>query len=275
LKHAYLIPGGSLTATHIYNHTPIKHLKWKTSQEISIGEKPKISHLCVFGCGAYVYFPNEVHANKLTPRSELMIFIRYENNSYRFIHHTQGNVIFRSTQAIFDEEHFPKCPSSHPREQMPPGRLIPEIELSAPGPSGVDEPAPTLFPPTPAHPRPFTSPIPPNLPTYSESPFPSSPLTPPKWSSVKIEEVEDDEDEDVEMHSPSSPPPEAGPSQYTPSQVPTVIPQKQGSDLQPGEDVFPLRYGLRRSTCETRVPHKEGNIYGEDCHPTNVLRRPE
>jgi len=60
-------------------------------------------------------------------------------------------------------------------------------------------------------------------------------LTPSKWSSVKIEEVEDDKDENVEMHSPSSPPSEASPLQYTPSQVPTVIPQKQGSDPQPGE----------------------------------------
>jgi len=33
---------------------------------------------------------------------------------------------------------------------------------------------------------------------------------------VKIEEVENVEDEDVEMHFPSPPPPEAGPSQYTP-----------------------------------------------------------
>jgi len=32
---------------------------------------------------------------------------------------------------------------------------------------------------------------------------------------------------------------------------------------------------LRRSTCETRVPHREGNIYGEDHHPTDVLRCPE
>jgi len=204
-----------------------------------------------------------------------MIFIGYEDNGYRFIHHTQGKVIFHSTQAIFDEEYFPRCPSSYPREQTPPGRLILEIESSAPRPSGVDEPAPTAFPPTPAHPRPFTPPIPPNLPTHSESSFPSPPLTPPKWSSVKIEEVEDTEDEDVEMHSPSPSPPEAGPSQYTPPQVPTVIPQKRGSDPQPGEDVPPLRYGLRRSTRETRVPHREGNIYEEDHHPTDVLRRPE
>jgi len=204
-----------------------------------------------------------------------MIFIRYEDNSYRFICHIQGNVIFHSTQAIFDEGHFPRCPSSYPREQTPPGRLIPEIESSAPRPSGVDEPAPTPFPPTPAHPRPPTPPIPPNLPTHSESPSPSLPLTPPKWSSVKIEDVEDIGDEDVKMHSPSPPSPEAGPSQYTPPQVPTVIPQKHGSDPQPGEDVPPMRYGLRRSTRETRVPQREGNIYGENRHPINVLRRSE
>jgi len=91
--------------------------------------------------------------------------------------------------------------------------------LSVPEPFGVDEPAPTPFPPTSAYPRPPTPPISPNLPTHSESPSLSPPLTPPKWSSVKIEEVEDIEDEDVEMHFPSSPPPEAGPSQYIPPQV--------------------------------------------------------
>jgi len=85
-----------------------------------------------------VYLPNEVHANKLTPCSELIISIGYENNGYRFICHIQENVIFYSTQAIFDERHFSRCPLSHPREQMPPGRLIPEIELSAPRPSSVD-----------------------------------------------------------------------------------------------------------------------------------------
>ena len=67
------------TATHVYNCTPIKRLKWKMPQEIFTGKKPRISHLRVFGCGAYVYLPSEVCANKLTPRSELMIFIGYED----------------------------------------------------------------------------------------------------------------------------------------------------------------------------------------------------
>jgi len=204
-----------------------------------------------------------------------MIFIGYEDNGYRFICHTQENVIFRSTQAIFDKGLFPRCPSSRPREQMPSGRLTPEIESLVPGPFGIDEPAPIPFPPTPVYPRSPTPPISPNLPTHSESPSPSPPLTSPKWSSVKIEEIEEVEDEDVEMYSLSPPPSEASPSQYIPPQVPTVIPQKRGSNPHPGEDVPSMRYGLRRSTRETRVPHREGNIYGENCHPIDVLRRPE
>ena len=100
-------------------------------------------------------------------------------------------------------------------------------------------------------------------------------LIPPKQFSVKIEEVEDVEDENVKMHSPSPSPPEAGPSQYTPPQVPTIISQKWGSDLQPGENISPLRYGLRGSTHETRVPHREDNVYGKDCYPTDILRHPE
>ena len=33
-----------------------------------------------------MFLPNKVHANKLVPHSELMIFIRYEDNSYYFIY---------------------------------------------------------------------------------------------------------------------------------------------------------------------------------------------
>jgi len=136
---------------------------------------------------------------------------------------------------------------------MPPGRLTLETESLAPGSSSIDEPAPISFLPTLVHPRPFTSLIPPNLPTYSESSSPSPPLIPPKWFSVKIEEVEDVKDKDIKMYSLSPPSPEASSSQYTPSQVSTIIPQKRGSDLQLGEDIPPLRYSLRRSTHETRV----------------------
>jgi len=99
---------------------------------------------------------------------------------------------------------------------MPPGKLTPKIESSAPEPFGVNKLAPISFPPTTAHPRPFTLLIPPNLPTYSESPSLSSPLIPPKQSSVKIEDVED---KDIKMHSLSLFPPKAGPSQYNTSKM--------------------------------------------------------
>jgi len=173
-------------------------------------------HLYVFGYGAYIYLPNEVHTNKLIPCSELMIFIGYEDNSYRFIFYTQGNVIFCFTQAIFDKGHFPRCPFSHSREQIPSGRLTPEIELSASRPFGISEPALIPFPLTSVYSRSFTPPIPPNLLTYSESLFFSPLLTLSKQFSVKIEEVEDVEDNDVEIHFPSLFPPEASPLQYIP-----------------------------------------------------------
>ena len=58
--------------------------------------KSKILHLCVFGCGAYMYLSNEVCANKLTLRSELIIFIGYEDNGYKFIYYI---VMFSSSIA--------------------------------------------------------------------------------------------------------------------------------------------------------------------------------
>jgi len=109
----------------------------------------------------------------------------------------------------------------------------------------------------------------------SQCAIPFCTLSLSKQFSVKIEKIEDDKDEDVEIHFLSPSPSKAGLLQYTPSQVPTIIPQKQGSDLQPGEDILPLKYSLRRSTHETRVSYREGNIYEEDCHPTDVLRCPE
>jgi len=201
-----ILPLNILNGKHLRKSSQVKNTKYHTSISLAI------EHMCIY---------NEVCANKLTLCSELMIFIGYKDNGYRFICHTQGNVIFHSTQAIFDKGHFSRYPSSHSREQMPPSRLIPEIELSAPEPFGINEPASTSFLLTPAHPKLFTPPIPPNLPTHLESPSSSLSLTLPKQSLVKIEEVKD-----IEMHSLSPSSPEAGLSQYTPPQVPTVIPQK-------------------------------------------------
>ena len=54
--------------------------------------KTKTLHFCIFGCKAYVFLLIKICANKLTPHSELIIFIRYKNNGYHFMCHTQGNI---------------------------------------------------------------------------------------------------------------------------------------------------------------------------------------
>jgi len=66
-----------------------------------------------------------------------MIFIRYENNKYCFIYHTQGNT-------IFDERLFPKCTNSYAKEYKLYDKLLDktslETELLVPNSSGKDGP---------------------------------------------------------------------------------------------------------------------------------------
>ena len=39
------------------------------------GSQPDIAHLHVFGCTAYMHLPEDVRANKMAPKSELMVYI--------------------------------------------------------------------------------------------------------------------------------------------------------------------------------------------------------
>ena len=54
----------STHATHIYNHTPVARLNWRTPHKMLKGELPNVNHFCVFGCGAFVYLPAMTRANK-------------------------------------------------------------------------------------------------------------------------------------------------------------------------------------------------------------------
>ena len=62
-------------ATYVYNQTPLHCLNWQTPFELLYKERPSVSHLRVFGCGAYVFIPAEIRANKLTLKSELMTYL--------------------------------------------------------------------------------------------------------------------------------------------------------------------------------------------------------
>src|SRR5580704_6226121 len=50
-------------ALHIYNRTPLRWHSWKTPYEVLNEEHPNVSHLKVFGCGAYVHLPQDTCTN--------------------------------------------------------------------------------------------------------------------------------------------------------------------------------------------------------------------
>ena len=106
-------------AAHVYNRTPMRRLEWRTPYELLHGSKPDISHLRVFGCGAYVFLPPEVRKNKLSPKSELMIYLGVGagNHNHKFMR-LKNNVIFTAAQALFDEHMFPKCPHEQKRQRQ-------------------------------------------------------------------------------------------------------------------------------------------------------------
>ena len=125
-----------------------------------------------------------------------MRFIGYRDNRYYFICHTQGNVIFCSTHAIFNEKLFLKCTDSHAREYKLYNKLLDktslEIELLVSDSSGKDGPAPIPIP---------YIPIPP---TYSPSYFlsykPTSLLLTLEFKKPTVDiEENDDVNTDVEM----------------------------------------------------------------------------
>ena len=149
-----------------------------------------------------MFLSSEVHANKLVPHSELIIFIRYENNKYCFICYTQRNIIFYSTYAIFNEEIFLKYTDSHIKECKLYNKLLDRISLETeslvPNSSGKAGLAlvPTSHTPIP--------PIQNNSSTCSSLPslfYKSiSPLPTPKFKKPTVEiEENDNVNSDVEI----------------------------------------------------------------------------
>jgi len=171
-----------------------------------LGEQTKTSYFHVFGYRAYMFLSIKIHANKLTPHSELMIFIGYENNRYCFMYYIQENIIFCFTHAIFDKGFFSKCTDSYVKECKLYDNLLnkisSEIESLVSDPSRKDRPALVLILHT------SIPPIQNNPPTCFSSPslfykLTSPPPTPRfKKPIVEIEE-NDDVDFDVEMQPPS------------------------------------------------------------------------
>ena len=66
-----------LYALYLYNCTPVCYVHWVTPAELVTKEQPDVSKVCIFGCGAYVLIPEKVRNNKLSPKSELMVFLKF------------------------------------------------------------------------------------------------------------------------------------------------------------------------------------------------------
>jgi len=135
-------------AVYLINWTPITCLSWLMPMESLIKVKLDLSKLHIFGCGAYVFLPKEVRANKLTPKLELMTYIGYETGVKGWKFMWPSGTIFTRAMATFDETIFPCCPGAktparmnlsetpdlegHIPHRMPDGGLMP------PGPSSSD-----------------------------------------------------------------------------------------------------------------------------------------
>jgi hypothetical protein len=186
----------------------VQRLNWCTLFKALNRTAPSISHLQVFGCGAYVYLPQDVRKDKLAPKSELMIYLGVAEGikGHRFMR-TANNQLFTATTILFDEKFFPKCKTSAPK---PITQVKASVSIDTPKPRTVswdnDEdfyqisrrppfhfippPAPGAGPPAP--PAPPALPPPPTMPPWAlqtlkkkgkqcaqEGESSDSPLTPP------------------------------------------------------------------------------------------------
>jgi transposase InsO family protein len=102
-------------ATHCYNRIPVARLDWRTPYELINNEVPDISHLRVFGCGAYVHLPPDTRKDKLSPKSELMVYLGRPSGMKADMFMRKSNRLFYSDKALFDELLFPRCDSKHPK----------------------------------------------------------------------------------------------------------------------------------------------------------------
>ena len=95
------------TAIHVYNVTPIAKDEFKTPKKMWSGLTPNISHLCIFGCSAYVTI-NKKKRRKLDLKSQEMTFIGYEPGSkgYQFWDKDSQSIVI-SHDVKFDESKFP------------------------------------------------------------------------------------------------------------------------------------------------------------------------
>ena len=76
---------------------------------------------------AYMHLPEDVQANNMAPKSELMVYIGVApgNESNILFMRSPNNVLFTSAHALFDKAHFPRC--AKPTHTQPTAQIAPPI----------------------------------------------------------------------------------------------------------------------------------------------------
>ena len=94
------------TAACTLNRAPSKSLE-TTPYEPWFVNKPKLSFLKVWGCGAYV---KKHQLDKLEPKSEKCVFIGYpkETVGYTFYHKSEGKIFVAKNGTFLEKEFLSK-----------------------------------------------------------------------------------------------------------------------------------------------------------------------
>ncbi|KAE8184630.1 hypothetical protein CF336_g7723, partial [Tilletia laevis] len=169
------------TAAYLRNHRPSRPLGGKTPFELWYGTPPRIDHLRIFGCLAFVMLPDKAREHSLSARARVGVFIGYDKYSkgYR-VHFPDTGALAISRNVDFHEDKgynfntlvpepttittpdvvvqsASRPPGTRPRlvvigprpPPAPPSPKIVEIELSgpaAPAPAPGPAPAPAAVP---------------------------------------------------------------------------------------------------------------------------------
>ena len=201
----------------------------------------KCKTLKQFWKSLYVHLPEEKQQNKLSPKSELMIFLGFPAGvkAFHFMR-LHNNSLFIGTTAMFDETIFPKCPDMKCRGVTEIGQ---NPDNHQEDPSEQNDPQ---NPPLEAG--------------DNDNFFPSNHFDrdssdqapPPKRSDVPDEAAQDPPLEQAPGLAPSEPEQER--RQQTR--------QRQLQQEQP----------LRRSSCQRKAPSRPDNVYGDNRTPTDIER---
>ena len=170
----------------------------------------------------------------MAPRSELMIYLGTHPGGKGWIFmRTPSNTVFSAAQATFDESFFPNFPVSTVQHNT-------RLQSTAPAPKPCTKDGSCECP----------------LPPWNDEEeftqeHPKGTIPPPHTSPKGKERALEPEEPEMENQDPV-PEPE--------------VRQRSCTAKKP----VPLPGGPRRSTRETRVPVKPGNIYGEGKHPVDI-----